>query len=864
MMRHVPPSGPKTAPIAFVGEAPGAMEVKQNRPFVGDAGRIFTELLSSVGINRNVCYITNVVKERPEKNNIKLFLDTSRKHVVMTDEYLRYEQELRTELEQTSANVIVAVGGTALWALCRLKKIEKRRGSILESTLLPGRKVIPIIHPSAVLRYGNYIKSRFISIDLDRILEESKTPDIWRDSCEYNIVTNFGVAILEMKALILGLEKNEISRCAFDIESDRHSHQLTAFGFSYKIYTGERFAFSIGFINEQGNVFDNQQELEIMKLLQEALSLSPTNLNDPLTARYVMQNGMFDATMMYRRYGIVVEKWLDTMVCSRMINPDYPAGLDFITSVYTKMPYFKDEGKESDAKRIDDSYGLENLSIKINNEPITDHNLTSWQRWLLYNAKDCAATDRAIDGLLEDVRTLKAEEAIRSYINVSHPLMYMSERGVRLNLEKMESKRQNAEKVLAEEEAKFLEITNAEMKKRLGSNFTPINSQSSVQVMNYFYTTLGLKPYVSRQTGNPTVDAEALTRLARRDVPGAKELLKMRKQQKLIGTYFGMNIPKDGRLHGSYDPIGSKQGRLSSSKTIFGEGGNLQNQPKEIKALMSADEGCIIFECDLSQAENRVVAYCGQEHKMIAAFESGQDIHSTTAHLIWPELSVEEIVELNKKFSATGDPKFAAPIANRTKSHRFWGKKGNHELNYGMGAAAFSMICEIPQKEGKLIHTKYHRGYPGVRRYQEYVESCLHKNRTIVNPFGRPIKYMEKMDTRLYNRAYSYIPQSTVAWIMNNFGLINIYKTMNKDVDLLLQTHDSITFQINLDVGLPKITNILHVIKKNIEVDIPWQQSSFRIPLDVQGGFTLGTLKEIDMSSHDATEQCLRELVYKL
>lgn len=862
-MRRVPPSGPKTASIAFVGEAPGAMEEKQNRPFVGDAGRIFTELLSGVGINRSTCYITNVVKERPENNNIKLFLDTSRKHIVMMKEYLQYEELLRQELEQTNANVIVAVGGTALWALCRLKKIEKRRGSILESTLLPGRKVIPIIHPSAVLRYGNYIKSRFISIDLDRVLEESKTPDIWRDPCSYNIVTDFNVAKLELKALITGLEKKEIKRCSFDIESDRHSHQLTAFGFSYKSF-GKRFAFSIGLINEQGNVFDNIQELDLMYLLKQALSFPPSNPSDALTARYVMQNGMFDATMLYRRYGIITEKWLDTMVGSRMINPDYPAGLDFITSVYTKMPYFKDEGKESDAKRIDDSYGLEKLNININDEPIIDYNLTSWQRWLLYNAKDCAATDRAIDGILEDVRTLKDENAMRSYINVCHPLLYMSERGVRLNLQKMEERRKDAEKALAEEESKLLEITNYEMKKRIGSNFTPINSQSSIQVMNYFYTTLGLKPYVSRQTGNPTVDAEALTRLARRDIPGAKELLKMRKYQKLIGTYYGMKIPDSGRLHGSYDPIGSKQGRLSSSKTIFGEGGNLQNQPKEIKSLMCADEGYILFECDLSQAENRIVAYCGQEHKMIEAFENGQDIHSTTAHLIWPELSVEEIVELNKKFSETGDPKYAAPIANRTKSHRFWGKKGNHELNYGMGAAAFSMICEIPQKEGKLIHSKYHRGYPGVRRYQEYVESCLHKNRTIVNPFGRAIRYMEKMDTRLYNRAYSYIPQSTVAWIMNNFGVINIYENMSENVDILLQTHDSITFQIKLDIDINIISDILHRLKSDIEIDIPWQQSTFRIPLDVQGGFTLGTLREIDMSDRTATTKDLEKLVYNL
>jgi DNA polymerase len=64
----VPGEGSATAEVMLIGEAPGASEDKQGRPFVGRAGKLLDELLAAAGLDRAAVYITNVVKARPPKN----------------------------------------------------------------------------------------------------------------------------------------------------------------------------------------------------------------------------------------------------------------------------------------------------------------------------------------------------------------------------------------------------------------------------------------------------------------------------------------------------------------------------------------------------------------------------------------------------------------------------------------------------------------------------------------------------------------------------------------------------------------------------------------------------------------------------
>ena len=128
MSKHgqvVPPSGTIACQIAFVGARPGVDECYTGRPFTGPSGDALWRL---AGVNRSECYVTNVRK------------DFSATHSVPTPgEIAEVLPALRDELERTSANVIVAVGGQALYALTGKPSIEQWRGSVLPCTLVPGR-----------------------------------------------------------------------------------------------------------------------------------------------------------------------------------------------------------------------------------------------------------------------------------------------------------------------------------------------------------------------------------------------------------------------------------------------------------------------------------------------------------------------------------------------------------------------------------------------------------------------------------------------------------------------------------------------------------------------------------------------------
>jgi len=67
-IQAVPGEGPPHAKIMFVGEAPGAQEDKQGRPFVGPAGKMLTTMLAAAGLTRQDVFITSVVKCRPPRN----------------------------------------------------------------------------------------------------------------------------------------------------------------------------------------------------------------------------------------------------------------------------------------------------------------------------------------------------------------------------------------------------------------------------------------------------------------------------------------------------------------------------------------------------------------------------------------------------------------------------------------------------------------------------------------------------------------------------------------------------------------------------------------------------------------------------
>ena len=135
-------TGNPQASIMFVGEAPGFYEDREGVPFVGAAGKLLTELLQSIGLNRSDIYIANVIKCRPPNNRDPL-----------PDEIATCKPYLLQQIELIHPKLVCTLGNFATQTLLEKKVgITKVRGHAIQ---LADFVVFPLLHPAAALHQSN-------------------------------------------------------------------------------------------------------------------------------------------------------------------------------------------------------------------------------------------------------------------------------------------------------------------------------------------------------------------------------------------------------------------------------------------------------------------------------------------------------------------------------------------------------------------------------------------------------------------------------------------------------------------------------------------------------------------------------------
>jgi uracil-DNA glycosylase len=133
----VPGEGSATAAVVVVGEAPGASEDAQGRPFVGRAGKLLDELLAEAGLAREEVFITNVLKARPPRNRDP-----------RADEVAHHLPWLQAQLEVIGPRLIVPVGRHALKWFAPRAAIGEVHGHVLQ---VDDRTLFPMYHPAAAI-----------------------------------------------------------------------------------------------------------------------------------------------------------------------------------------------------------------------------------------------------------------------------------------------------------------------------------------------------------------------------------------------------------------------------------------------------------------------------------------------------------------------------------------------------------------------------------------------------------------------------------------------------------------------------------------------------------------------------------------
>lgn len=525
--------------IAIIGEAPARNEMRLHRPFIGPAGQLLDECLHTAGLIRRQCYITNVFececyKTKRTGANIYRKGDGEllwHQRTGFTSEGIIYVERLKERLDRCKANVFCALGGPALEALTGKSGILKWRGSILESDILDGgRKVVPSIHPSAVLQ-GQPIWKYLIVFDLKRVREEAQSSSIRLPARDLII----DPSISEVLGFLKDLRGKP--RLAFDVEL--WNHQISAISFC----SDPKVAISIPFVNgwRQHN-YSEYQEIEILESIAVLLS-------DPETLK-INQNILFDMFMLLYRLHIFTRGPIgDVMVAFNLMYVDFPKKLELITSIYTREPYYKDDNK-------------------IWRNPFRD--MSNFWR---YNAKDSATALEAWLAMEPEMRGGGYRKTHDETVALYDALLFMMIHGLKVEREKLEQARKA---VNAKLEAKKHELEEVAEK--------PFNPLSPKQCQQYFYGHKGARPYVSPKTGQVTTDDLALARLWRRyHWPEIKLTQEIRDLNKLSSSYFEVQLDSDDRLRCSYNPRGAWTGRLSSSKTVFGTGLNMQNLDPQFK-----------------------------------------------------------------------------------------------------------------------------------------------------------------------------------------------------------------------------------------------------------------------------------------
>jgi len=795
---YVGGTGPLGAKIAFVGEQPAKYEAKYGKPFTGPAGQNLDECLREARIRRSEVYLTNVVKEcgYDIKAYIKITSGTRESAKPTNKLWGMFVEELQRELIDVNPNVIVPLGNSALWALCDRANITMWRGSVIESKLLPGKKVIPCLHPASYTQDKlfkapeAYLNKFLIIMDLKKVKRESEYPEIRLTNRKVHMRPSYPEA-LEFIADCMQRAKEGVA-IDYDIELDPGSQELSCISFA--ISPTE--AFCIPFMDQTGNYFTPEQELKIMRRLDELFRNSGYAKGG--------QNIGFDSHYMLRKYGIRtrnIER--DTMVAQRILYPEFSrmhgggARLNFITAMWTDIPYYKADGK------------------------MWLSGITDWEKGWQYNGLDSISCADAFPKQLNEIEERGLQETYQRQVRLIPALTYMMEHGIRVDVNGIKDeyiKNLNAEVRLEEQ-----------LNRLVGREFNP---RSPKQVAQLLYNERGFKPRV--KDGKVTTNSDALLYMMSKGCKEAELILKIRKSRKYAKTFLNPDkVDKDGRIRCSYNPVGTKFGRISSSRNIFGTGINLTNVPHSVLSHFLVDKGYVGYSLDMSQIENRFVAYVGNITEMKEVYEKGQDSHTKTAALIFHN------GDLSKVKLEYG----SCPLGDGTHDERFWGKKANHGFNYGFGPQSFSDMYDVPLNQAKWIHSAYHKAYPALEKgYWAYVQDQLKRTRTLTNLLGRKTLFLGKWEQNMLNAAYSCIPQGSNADHMNERGIEFIYYNTDplfKPVELLTYIHDSLEFQLPLSLPLVEHAKVILKIKESLETPFRWRNEEFVVPCDLTVNFCL-------------------------
>lgn len=508
------------------------------------------------------------------------------------------------------------------------------------------------------------------------------------------------------------------------------------------------------------------------------------------TIEKVGQNLKYDIKVL-DKYGVDVKgPMFDTMLAHYLINPDMRHNMDVLAETY--LNYTPQSIVELIGKKGKNQKSMRDVDLEKQKEyAVEDADVTFQLKEKFVPELASAGTDK----LFHDIE-----------MPLLDVLAAMEIEGVNLDSEFLSS--------LSRKLNEDIERLEKDIYEAAGEEFN-IGSPKQLGEILFGKMQLVEKPKKTK-TGQYSTAEDVLSYLAK-DHQIIADVLEYRGLAKLKSTYVdalpNQVNPATQRIHTNYMQTVAATGRLSSTDP------NLQNIPirtergRQVrKAFVPRDENYTLVAADYSQIELRIIAALSEEENMIAAFQSGEDIHASTAAKVF-NVAIEDV----------------------TREQRSNAKTVNFGIIYGVSAFGLSNQTDLDRSEAKELIDTYYATYPKLKAYMQEQVDFARENGYVETVLGRR-RYLKDINSSnavvrgaAERNAVNAPIQGSAADIIK-IAMINIHKKfeeMQCQSKMLLQVHDELVFDIHNDE--------LEDMKKLIQDEM---QNAYQmtVPLDVEVG----------------------------
>jgi uracil-DNA glycosylase family 4 len=804
----------------ILGEAPTYEDTVAGKPFTGSGGRETARMLADAGIDIGGVWQTNVCKYQVPPNEGKKKLPFEIRARDAGIDVAQQLEELRTEINEIKPNCILALGGTALWALSGKTKIAKHRGSIMWGM---GTKFVPTYHPAHLLSGGasgeikGYYNRQVMIVDMKRAADESQYKEIQLPSRTLQIASN-------QAELWEFLERyKHCDKVSVDIEAGGHCLPI-CIGLAFNKSHG----MTVPLWNKDGiSTIPDSGLAQMWKMLAQVL----------WEKKIVGQNFNYDRDKI-RRLGFAIRGiHSDTLLKAFAINPELPKGLAFLTSIYTREPYYKDEGMYEG----------------------------SYRDLFLGCARDSCVTYEINDAMDADLDELNIRKFYENFI-MKLPDMYaeIERNGFFIDNEKRMS--------LLRKYIEWDERLGYEMFQLSGID-TNVNSHLQVHSLLFDHWKL------PRRDGVGEEELSALLNIQGKGVHDPEQrlwiekCLERRRVKKTISTYL-LAIPDyDGKMRttcfmcldtgrtstGQQDPpirplvdtVGKgKKADMKPMGTAFQVFTKHGDIGSDVRGMYIPPPHHIFVQLDSSQAEARVVFNLANDEQALKDIDE-HDFHAYTA--TWFFGGVES--DYSKKVLGYESPIRFAGKTLRHAGHLGAGKRrASIELN--TQARKYKIPITVSEAQAERALKIFHTKQPKIRQvFHNGVVEALKVNRTLIAglpygidaPIGGTRIFYERWGDELFRQAYSYIPQRTVT---DNTKAANLrIKAQFSECQLILEAHDALVYAIRREY----LDDFVAIAQREMERPINFSTCSLsrrflKIPCDVEVGENYKDLKNYKKS----------------